>query len=41
MATVKVIDLSLPIENSPSEPLPIEVIHEVHSQSVETIRRFF
>lgn len=41
MATVEIIDLSLPIENSPSEPLPVEVIHESHSQGVDAMKRFF
>ncbi|MBC7253736.1 MAG: cyclase family protein [Actinobacteria bacterium] len=38
---VRIIDLSLPLEDSPSEPLPIRVVHEDHSQSVEMACRFF
>jgi kynurenine formamidase len=38
---VRIIDLSLPIENSPSEASPVEVIHELHSQSVDTMKSYF
>ena len=38
---VRVIDLSVPTEDSPSEPLPVKVSHEHHRQSVEVMRRFF
>ena len=31
MRRVTIIDLSVPTEDSPSEPLPIEVIHEAHA----------
>jgi kynurenine formamidase len=38
---VKIIDLSVPIEESPSEPLPVKVAHESHHQSVERMASFF
>ena len=41
MPRVTIIDLSVPTENSLSEPLPIEVIHEPHTQSVEIMKKFF
>ncbi len=37
---VRVIDLSVPIENSPSEPIPVEVIHESHNESVQLMTAF-
>ncbi len=37
----KIIDLSVPTEDSPSEPLPVKVSHEAHRQSVEVIKMFF
>lgn len=37
----RIIDLSLPLEESPSEPLPIRIIHEDHKQSVEIAIRSF
>ena len=39
MATI--IDLSVPTEDSPSEPLPVRVGHEDHRQSVEAMKSFF
>jgi kynurenine formamidase len=38
---VKIIDLSIPVEESPSEPLPVKVTHETHRQSVEWMKTFF
>jgi kynurenine formamidase len=38
---VRIIDLSVPTEPSPSEPLPVEVRHETHEQSVPVIKTFF
>jgi kynurenine formamidase len=37
----KLIDLSVPTESSPSEPLPVEVRHQEHSLSVEVMKMFF
>ena len=37
----RIIDLSVPTEDSPSEPLPLQVIHEHHEQSVEAMKSFF
>ena len=41
MKAMRIIDLSVPTEPSPSEPLPIEVTHEDHSQSVPAMKAFF
>jgi len=41
MPQVNIIDLSVPTEDSPSEPLPLEVVHEAHAQSVEAMKKFF
>ena len=38
---MKIIDLSVPTEESPSEPLPVKVTHETHEQSAETMKLFF
>ncbi len=38
---MKIIDLSVPTESSPSEPLPVKVLHEIHEQSVPMIEAFF
>jgi kynurenine formamidase len=38
---VRIIDLSIPIEDSPSEPLPVMVSHEGHRQAVELMKNFF
>lgn len=38
---VRIIDLSIPTEDSPSEPLPVKVSHEYHQQSVEMMKTFF
>lgn len=35
------IDLSVPTESSPSEPLPVEVTHQEHRLSVEVMKLFF
>ncbi|MBM3118633.1 MAG: cyclase family protein [Chloroflexi bacterium] len=37
----KIIDLSVPTEDSPSEPLPVKVSHEAHQQGVEIMKMFF
>ena len=37
----KIIDLSVPTEESPSEPLPVKVSHEAHKQGVEAMKAFF
>ena len=37
----RIIDLSVPTEDSPSEPLPVSVTHEPHQQSVEMMKMFF
>jgi kynurenine formamidase len=37
----RIIDLSVPTEDSPSEPLPLKVIHESHQQSVAVMKMFF
>ena len=39
MATI--IDLSVPTEDSPSEPLPVKVSHEAHERSVKAVEMFF
>jgi kynurenine formamidase len=38
---VKIIDLSIPVEDSPSEPVPVKVTREAHKQSVERMKTFF
>ncbi len=38
---VKIIDLSVPLEESPSEPLPVKVIHEPHEQGASRMKTFF
>lgn len=38
---MKIIDLSVPTEPSPSEPLPVNVVHETHEQSVPMMEAFF
>jgi len=37
----RLIDLSVPTESSPSEPLPVEVRHQEHKLSVEVMSMFF
>ena len=37
----RIIDLSVPTEDSPSEPLPVKVSHEDHQKSVEFMKSFF
>ena len=37
----RLIDLSVPTESSPSEPLPVEVDHQEHSRSVKVMSMFF
>jgi len=37
---VRIIDLSVPMEDSPSEPLPVKVTHEPHQQAVEFVALF-
>ncbi len=41
MGRITIIDLSVPTEESPSDPLPIEVVHERHDQTVEAMKRYF
>ena len=38
---IRIIDLSVPTEDSPSEPLPVKVTHEDHTKSVEAMKSFF
>jgi kynurenine formamidase len=38
---VKILDLSVPLEESPSEPLPVKVAHEPHEQGVKRMGTFF
>ncbi len=38
---MKIIDLSVPTESSPSEPLPVEVVHERHKESASVMADFF
>jgi kynurenine formamidase len=38
---VKIIDLSVPLEESPSELLPVKVTHEPHKQGVNRMKTFF
>jgi len=37
----KIYDLSIPLEDSPSEPLPVQVVHQSHAQSAEQMAGFF
>jgi kynurenine formamidase len=37
----RIVDLSVPTEDSPSEPIPVSVRHEAHEQSVEVMKMFF
>jgi kynurenine formamidase len=41
MPGITVIDLSVPTESGPSEPLVLEVVHEAHSRGVEAMEKFF
>ncbi len=41
MKRIRVIDLSVPLEPSPSEPIPVEVIHEPHTETAEALKRAF
>lgn len=38
---MKIFDLSVPTEESPSEPLPLKVVHESHAQSAAQMAGFF
>ncbi|NNJ11178.1 cyclase family protein [Chloroflexales bacterium ZM16-3] len=38
---MKIFDLSVPTEASPSEPLPLNVVHESHAQSAAQMASFF
>lgn len=38
---IKIIDLSVPTEDSPSEPIKVEVTHQDHKGSVEAVKSFF
>jgi kynurenine formamidase len=37
----RIIDLSVPTEDSPSEPLPVRVTHQPHRESVEMMKMYF
>ncbi|MFH1030988.1 MAG: cyclase family protein [Chloroflexota bacterium] len=41
MKGVQIIDLSVPMEVSPSEPGPIEVTHVGHSETAESMEKYF
>ena len=41
MKKVRIIDLSVPTEESPSEALPLQVVHEDHQSSVPAMQAFF
>ena len=41
MKKVRIIDLSVPTEESPSEPLALQVVHEDHQSSVPAMQAFF
>ena len=41
MAGITIIDLSVPTESSPSEPIPVEVTHQAHSQTAKRMKEFF
>ena len=38
---IKIIDLSLPLEDSPSEPQPVKVLHLLHAQGVKRMAEYF
>ena len=38
---MKMFDLNVPLEDSPSEPLPVKVQHRVHKESAEFMASFF
>jgi hypothetical protein len=38
---VKILDLSLPLEESASEPSSVEMIHELHKQGVNRMKTYF
>ncbi|GAB5518221.1 MAG: cyclase family protein [Rhodothermales bacterium] len=38
---MKVFDLSVPTEESPSEPIPLSVVHQTHEQSAAFMASFF
>ena len=41
MSLVKIIDLSVPVEESPSEPIPIEIVRLSHEQTADIMCGFF
>jgi len=41
MKKIEIIDLSVPTEDSPSEPLPVKVRHVGHKETVESMKKFF
>lgn len=41
MKSTKIIDLSVPLEPSPSEPQVVEVTHEAHEQGMSTMKAIF
>ena len=38
---MKIYDLSIPLEDSPSEPLPVQVDHQSHADSAQQMAGFF
>ncbi|MEM7116704.1 MAG: cyclase family protein [Chloroflexota bacterium] len=38
---MKIFDLNVPLEDSPSEPLPVKVNHETHAESAQLMASFF
>jgi len=41
MKKTRIIDLSISVEETPSDPSPVKVIHETHEQSVELMTLVF
>ena len=38
---MKIYDISLPLEDSPSEPLPVKIKHQSHAESAALMASFF
>ncbi len=38
---MKIFDLNVPLEDSPSEPLPVKVAHQAHKESAPLMASFF
>ena len=38
---MKCFDLNVPLEDSPSEPMPVKVMHQTHEESAEQMASFF